>query len=256
MFAAMNCTAHAASTVSTQMQLSPNLDSGSSTTSGRSVAETLIHDPGFSTTSGRSVAETLIHDPALQTHAVHLTADRRAATSVHTEIRGVGQISVLERGVGAPADAAPMIADAPGSPRLHRHVARELFNQGSAGGFGGSMRVGAFLFRPSLLRGGVGGGGDGDKSFAFQAEKGLADVRGAGGVGVQLDQALVWTVGIRRRDGQEQTLLHLLAGDFDMVGMSVHDEGVVQVNEVTVLTLGGGGLRQTGKDLKRLMIVQ
>jgi hypothetical protein len=222
----------------------------------------------ISTTPIRPVTETLIHDRALQTHAVHLAADRGGAAGIHAVIRRVRQILVLEGGVGAPADAAPLVADAPGAPGLHRHVARELGDQGSAGGFGGLVRIGAGFFRPALLWGGVGGGGGGGgagvcgdaggggERLALEAEEGLADVRGAGGVGVQLDQALVWSVRIRRRDGHKQTLLHLVAGDFDIVGISVHGERGVQVNEVTVLTLGGGGFGQTSKDLKRLQIVQ
>jgi hypothetical protein len=208
----------------------------------------------ISTTPIRPVTETLIHDRALQTHAIHLAADRGGAAGIHAVIRRVRQILVLEGGVGAPADAAPLVADAPGGPGLHRHVARELGDQGPAGGFGGLVRVRAGFFRPALLRGGVRGGGS--ERLALEAEEGLADVRGAGGAGVQLDQALVWNVRIRRRDGHEQTLLHLVTGDFDIVGISVHGERGVQVNEITVLTLGGSGFGQTGKDLKRLQIVQ
>ena len=196
------------------------------------------------------VTETLIHDLAFQTHAVHLAADLGGATGIHAVIRRVRQIPVLEGGVGAPADAASLVADAPGAPGLQRRVARELRYQGPAGGFGGFVRVGAFFFRPALLQGGVGGGGGGagvggaggsGERLALEAEEGLADVRGAAGAGVQLDQALVWSVGIRRRDGYEQTLPHLVARDFDMVGVSVHGERGVQVNKVTILTLGGSG---------------
>jgi len=215
----------------------------------------------ISMTPIRPVTETLIHDRVLQTYAVYLAVDCGRAAGIHAVIRRVRQILILEGGVGAPADAAPLIADAPRAPSLHRHVARELENQGPAGGFGGFVRVRAGFFRPALLREGVGGGNDGGgaggggERLALKAEEGLADVRG-GGAGVQLDQCLIWSVRIRRRDGHEQTLLHLVAGDFDIVGISVHGKRGVQVNEITVLTLGGGGLGQTGKDLKRLQIVQ
>ena len=193
----------------------------------------------ISTTPIRPVTETLIHNCALQAHAVYLTADCGSAAGIHAVIRRVRQILVLEGGIGAPADAAPLVADAPGAPGLYRYVASDPVDQGPAGGLGGFVRVGAGFFRPALLRGGV-GGGRGER-LALEAEEGLADVRRGGGASVQLDQALVGSVRLRPRDGLEQTLLQLVTGDFDIVGMSVHGERGVQVNEVTVLTLGGGG---------------
>lgn len=194
-----------------------------------------------------SVTQTLIHESSLQLDTIYLTTDIAGTTRIDAIVSSICEIFNLESGIRTPTDTATIFADTPRASCLPRSIASDILKETSTRVLDSEVGTRTSLSKPAFAW---------SACLRFEAVEGFNQEFRAGGTGVKLGQLGIDFAAILVCDSIQERLLHLYSRNIEILAVSIHREGTVQVDDVSPLAFGRGVLCKAGDGVERLQIVQ